>query len=125
MCRFAFDIDGDTYTERFRRYLQSRNTVVKMTIFQEWPDDFVVPWVHYVPITLGKKELPGTLRIFVETEKGQEIGEAIAEEGRKWVQEVWRSVDMKIALFMILLEYGRLWGPDRDKTGECLWDRKR
>ena len=66
--KFAFDLDGNSYTERFSRLLQSHNTVFKMTIFQEWHDDFLVPWVHYVPITLGMKELPETLRFFVETE---------------------------------------------------------
>ena len=123
--KFAFDIDGHSYTERFRRLLYSHNTVFKMTIFHEWHDDFLVPWVHYVPVTLGMEELPETLRFFLETEKGQEIGKAIAEDGRRWAQEAWRLVDMKIALFRILLEYGRLWGPGRDITGECPWDRKR
>ena len=60
--KFAFDIDGTTYTERFQRLLQSHNTVFKMTIFQEWHDDFLVPWVHYVPVSLGMQELPETLR---------------------------------------------------------------
>lgn len=60
--KFAFDIDGHSYTERFQRLLHSHNTVFKMTIFQEWHDDFLVPWVHYVPVTLGMKELPETLR---------------------------------------------------------------
>ena len=123
--KFAFDLDGNAYTERFRRLLQSHNTVFKMTIFQEWHDDFLVPWVHYVPVTLGMKELPETLRFFVETEQGQEIGKAIAEEGRRWAQQAWRPEDMKIALFRILLEYGRLWGPERDKTGECPLNRRR
>ena len=121
--KFAFDIDGHSYTERFRRLLQSHNTVFKMTIFQETHDDFLVPWVHYVPVSLGMKELPETLRFFVETEKGQEIGKAIAEDGKRWVEQAWRPEDMKIAFFRILLEYGRLWGPARDRTGECPWNR--
>lgn len=122
--KFAFDIDGASYTERFRRLLQSHSTVFKMTIFQEWHDDFLVPWVHYVPVTLGMKELPETLRFFVEIERGQEIGKAIAEDGRRWVQDSWRDVDMKLAFFRILLEYARIWGTERDRTGECPWDRK-
>lgn len=50
------------------------------------------------------KDLPETLRFFVETDTGQAIGKAIAEDGRRWVKEAWRPVDMKIALFKILLE---------------------
>ena len=123
--KFAFDIDGASYTERFQRLLQSHSTVFKMTIFQEWHDDFLVPWLHYVPVTLGMKELPETLRFFAETQRGQEIAKTIAEEGRSWVQQTWRPVDMKIALFRILLEYARLWGPERDNQGDCPWDRNR
>lgn len=122
--KFSFDVDGASYTERFQRLLHSHNTVFKMTIFQEWYDDFLIPWVHYVPVTVGMKELPETLRFFAETEKGQEIAKAIAEDGRNWVRQAWRPVDMKLALFRILLEYARLWGPERDRTGECPWDRK-
>lgn len=121
--KFSFDIDGASYTERFQRLLHSHNTVFKTTIFQEWHDDFLIPWVHYVPVTLGMKELPETLRFFAETEKGQELGKAIAEDGRRWAQQAWRPVDMKLALFRILLEYARLWAPERDRTGECPWDR--
>ena len=66
--KFAFDIDGTSYTERFQRLLQSHNTVFKTTIFQEWHDDSLVPWVHYVPVSLGMKELPETLRyVFSES----------------------------------------------------------
>lgn len=106
--KYSFDVDGASYTERFQRLLHSHNTVLKMTIFQEWYDDFLIPWVHYVPVTVDMKELPGTLRFFLETEKGQEIGKAIAEDGRSWAQQTWRPVDMKLALFRILLEYARL-----------------
>lgn len=56
--KLAFDIDGHSYTERFQHLLHSHNTVSKLTIFREWHDDFLVPWVHYVPLTLGMKELP-------------------------------------------------------------------
>ena len=84
-----------------------------------------MPWLHYVPVTLGMKELPETLRFFAETQRGQEIAKTIAEEGRSWVQKTWRPVDMKIALFRILLEYARLWGPERDNQGDCPWDRNR
>ena len=122
--KFVLDIDGSSYTERFQRLLHSRGAVFKMTIFQEWHDDFLAPWVHYVPVTLGMRELPETLRFFVETAAGQEIGRAIAAEGRAWARRTWRPVDMKIALFRILLEYARLWGPERDRTGECPRDRR-
>ena len=121
--KLSLDVDGVTYTERFQRLLHSHNTVLKMTIFQEWHDDFLVPWVHYVPVTVSMKELPEMVRVFLETEKGREIAKTIAEDGRNWAQKTWRPVDMKLATWRILLEYARIWGPERDRTGECPRDR--
>ena len=80
--------------------------------------------MHYVPITLGMKELPETLRFLAETPEGQVIGKEIAEAGREWADKVWRVVDMRVATFRILLEYARLYGEDRDRTGECPRNRK-
>ena len=70
------------------------------------------------------KELPETLRFLAETPEGQEIAKEIAEAGREWVGKAWRVVDMRVATFRILLEYARLYGEERDRTGECPWDRK-
>lgn len=80
--------------------------------------------MHYVPITLGMKELPETLRSLAETPEGQVIGKEIAEAGREWIGKVWRVVDMRVATFWILLEYARLYGEERDRTGECPWNRR-
>ncbi len=70
------------------------------------------------------KELPETLRFLAETPEGQAIAREIADAGREWVGKAWRVVDMRVATFRILLEYARLYGEGRDRTGECLWDRK-
>ena len=70
------------------------------------------------------KELPETLRFLAETPQGQTIAEEIAEAGRQWVGKAWRVVDMRIATLRILLEYARLYGEKRDRTGECPWNRK-
>ena len=72
---------------------------------------------------MGHSDSKNIDEFFMETQKGQEVGKAVVEEGRRWMPHMWRSIDMKIALFRILLEYARLWGSERDKTGECPWDR--
>ncbi|KAL9064793.1 MAG: hypothetical protein Q9161_008648 [Pseudevernia consocians] len=78
-----------TFTERFRRLLSSKNLVFKMTMFQyigkEWHHDFLEPRVHYVPVTLGIKELPEILRFLAEAPEGQAIAKGIAEAGSNWV----------------------------------------
>ena len=48
-----------------------------------------------MPLNVGMALLPQRLRFFVETEKEQAIGKAIAGEEEKWREWVWRPVDMK------------------------------
>lgn len=95
-----------------------------MTMFQEWHDDRLIPWVHYVPISLKMTELPETLRFLAQTKKGQAIAKNIAEQGSEWALKVLRQEDLGLAVFRILLEYGRLYGEERDRTGECPWNRE-
>ncbi len=99
-------------------------TVFKMTMFQEWHDDRLIPCVHYVPITLKMTKLPETLRFLAETVKGQVVAKNIAEQGSKWALKVLRQEDLGLAVFRTLLEYGRLYGEERDRTGECPWSRE-
>jgi len=63
--------------------LGSRSVVLKQTLFKEWHDDRLVPWVHYVPVSLEMKELPKTMRYLVMTKKGAAVSMRIAEQGRK------------------------------------------
>lgn len=109
------DIDGNSFTERFYRLLKSQSTVLKMTMFQEWHDDRLVPWVHYVPISLEMKELPETLRFLADTERGRGIARKIAEQGSIRAKKVLREEDLRLAMWRILLEYGRLYDGKRDR----------
>ena len=117
--RFLFDVDGMGRTERYYRLLGSRATILKQTMHQEWHDDRLIPWVHYVPVSLDMDELPEMLRFLVTTESGQKISKDIADRGREWQQKALREKDMDLAFFRILLEYGRLLSPERDETGYC------
>lgn len=116
--RFVFDVDGNTFSPDFYRLLESGSTVFKQTIFREWHDDRLVPWVHYVPISLGMKELPETLR-FLSSKDGEGIAKQIAEKGREWKRKVLRREDVVSIWFRILLEWGRLVGDGREGDGIC------
>lgn len=123
--RYLFDVDGMGRTERYYKLLGSRSTVLKQTMHQEWHDDRLIPWVHYIPISLGMDELPETLRFLTQTEKGQEISKSVADAGRDWQQKALREKDMELAFLRILLEYGRLYGAERDQDSYCPDDRVR
>ena len=117
--RYVLDMDGNGLSGRFYRLLGSRSAVLKQTVFREWHDDWLFPWVHYIPISMGMEELPEVMRFLTETESGRDIGKRIAEEGRRWSREVLKKTDLEIAFFRLLLEYGRLVDPQRTILGCC------
>ena len=63
--------------------------------------------------------------VLTETEKGQKIAKNIAEQGSEWALKVLRNEDMGLTVFRTLLEYGRLYGEERDRTGECSSSREK
>ena len=117
--KFLFDVDGNGRTERYYRLLGSRSTVFKQTMYTEWHDDRIVPWVHYVPVSLGMGELPEILNFMAKDQQGQVIAKNIADAGREWQQTALREADMDLAFLRILLEYARLISDERDQSGMC------
>ncbi|KAF3933063.1 hypothetical protein ABW20_dc0108051 [Dactylellina cionopaga] len=106
--KFAMDLDGNGYSGRYYRLLLSNCLVFKQTMFEQWHDDRLVPWVHYVPVSLGMEELESAIKYFADDPKGKVYGERIAEDGREWAKKALRSVDMTIYTYRLLLEYAAL-----------------
>lgn len=111
--RFLFDIDGNSYTGRFYQLLASRGTPLKMTLFREWHDERLVPWLHYVPVSLDMEEVPELVRFLTSTPEGQEIGRRIAEAGREWFARAMAPAHQGIYLYRLLLELAWLQDEER------------
>jgi len=110
--KLVFDIDGNGLSGRYHMLLASQSLVLKQTMLREWHDDWLVPWAHYIPISLDMSELPETVRFLLSYE-GQDAAWQVAYQSRMWTKRVLREVDMQIAYWRILLEYGRLLDDDR------------
>ena len=110
--KFVMDIDGNSYSGRYYRLLQSKSVVVKSTIVKEWHDDRLIPWVHFVPLSLGYTELPEMARFLATTERGLQLSEVIARESTEWHNKALRDVNLQLAWLRMLLEYGRLMQPE-------------
>ncbi|KAF5635290.1 beta-1 2-xylosyltransferase 1 [Fusarium tjaetaba] len=78
----AFDIDGNGINGRYYKLLASKSVPLKQTLFQEWHDDRLMPWLHYVPISQSMEELPELVFYLTSTGSGKEIARQIAERGR-------------------------------------------
>jgi hypothetical protein len=81
--RYLLDIDGNSYSGRFYRFLASRNVPLKISIFREWHDERLVPWYHYIPVSQSMDELPELIRFLATTREREEIRRRIAVAGRE------------------------------------------
>ncbi|EME41584.1 glycosyltransferase family 90 protein [Dothistroma septosporum NZE10] len=108
-----FDSDGNGHSGRYYRLLASYSLPLKSTVFREWHDDRLQPWLHYVPISLGMDELPEVVRYLVEEEEGRELAERLAMKGRQWTLKALRPVDQVVYLYRMMLELARAQDPKR------------
>lgn len=54
--KHLLDLDGNAFSGRFYAFLKSHSLTYKMAVFREWHDDWIAPWVHYVPLGLEGTE---------------------------------------------------------------------
>lgn len=109
----TFDLDGNGHSGRYYRLLESTSLPLKQTVFREWHDERLQPWLHYVPISLEMQELPEVVRYFVEEEEGQELARELAEKGREWVGSALTPEEMVVYLYRVILEVARLQDVER------------
>ncbi|KAH0565207.1 hypothetical protein GP486_001407 [Trichoglossum hirsutum] len=112
--RFLFDLDGNSFSGHYYTLLRTKSVVFKQTLFREWHDERLFPWVHYVPVSVGLQELPETVRYLALTPQGQKLSKQIGESGAEWMKVAFRDVDAGVYLFRLLLEYGRVISDARD-----------
>ncbi|KAL8960945.1 MAG: hypothetical protein Q9193_002433 [Seirophora villosa] len=102
--KYLLDMDGNAFSGRFYAFLKSASLVYKMAIFREWHEEWLRPWIHYVPLSLKGDEYLESVRFFNEEEIGKSQARRIASQSRDWAAEVLRNEDFEIWLFRLLLE---------------------
>jgi len=102
--KYLLDIDGNAFSGRFHTFLRSKSLTFKLTMFREWHDEWIKPWVHYVPWTIRGEEHLESLRYLVEEEDGRDLSRQIVSDSSAWAGKVLRRVDMEAWFFRLLLE---------------------
>lgn len=103
--RYLLDLDGNAFSGRFYAFLKSKSLVLKMAVFREWHQEWLRPWVHYVPLSLRGDEVLESVRYFSATgEGGEELAARLAEQGSEWAHKVLRNEDFEVWFFRVLLE---------------------
>ncbi|KAI9639049.1 uncharacterized protein MKK02DRAFT_31306 [Dioszegia hungarica] len=127
--KFRLDIDGFGWTTRWREELSKNNVVIKITLYPEWWTPQAIPWYHYIPGSYTFNDLYDIMAFFTGTpeERAGEISEKrrvvlverdkmaeeIAARGREFAMTRLRYEDMRVYMFLLLLEYRRAWSDDR------------
>ncbi|KXH67437.1 hypothetical protein CSAL01_02559 [Colletotrichum salicis] len=111
------DLDGAGFSGRFIPFLRSKSLVYRSGLFRTWFNERVHAWRHYVPVDVRFHELWDLLSYFGIDTEGKRRAEAIAEEGRAWSRKALRREDMRVYMFRLLLEWGRLVDDERDQLG--------
>ena len=127
------DIDGNTFSGRYRGFLLSTSLPIKATIYNEWHDSRLIAWQHFVPMDNTFVDVYGLLQYFLgyrddkEGSKGfgrrptvkahDDYAKAIARNGKAWAERVLRKEDMQIYVYRLLLEYARVCDDARDVLG--------
>ncbi|KAF7194599.1 Beta-1,2-xylosyltransferase 1 [Pseudocercospora fuligena] len=120
--KYLPDIDGNSFSGRYRGFLGSTSLPIKATIYQEWHDSRLVPWKHFVPMDNTFIDIYGIMEYFVGNKKmglegHDDVARNIALEGKSWAEKVLRKEDMSVYVFRLLLEFARLCDDDREKMG--------
>jgi hypothetical protein len=132
--KYLVDIDGHSFSGRWRAFLLSKSLGIKATIFREWHDSRLFAWRHFVPMDNRYDDLYGLMTYFLGLDpqtspddafsisepyvQGHDFeAEVIASQSREWAQHVLRSEDLDIYLYLLLLEYGRIIDDNRDSIG--------
>ncbi|KAJ6787418.1 hypothetical protein PWT90_04818 [Aphanocladium album] len=116
--KFLPDVDGNSYSARFRGFLLSTSLPLKASVYTEWHDDRLRPWLHFVPLDNTLQDLYPTLEFFADASgPGDMAARHIAEEGKRWAEKVLRREDMRLYVWRLLLEWARVCDEKRHSLG--------
>jgi len=116
--KYLPDIDGNSFSGRYRGFLASTSLPIKATIYNEWHDSRLVPWKHFVPMHNTFVDIYGILDYFIGSggSPGHDnAAKNIAMSGHDWAQKVLRKEDMQVYVYRLLLEYARLVDDNREQ----------
>ncbi|KAK2861107.1 hypothetical protein FQN49_004542 [Arthroderma sp. PD_2] len=127
--KYLIDIDGHSFSGRWRAFLLSKSLGIKATIFREWHDSRLFAWRHFVPLDNRYDDFYALMTYFIGTgtdstdsnkprvARHDKVARKLALQGREWAETVLRNEDIEAYMFRLLLEYGRVIDDHRDSIG--------
>ncbi|KAJ7366732.1 glycosyl transferase family 90-domain-containing protein [Mycena albidolilacea] len=103
--KYLLDVDGNTFSGRYLGLLRSGSLVFKSTVFDEYFNDWIRPYEHYVPVLPDLSDVVEKVQWAIENEaearRIQAAGQLVAER-------VMTDSQNDCYFAMVLLEWARL-----------------
>lgn len=113
--KYLIDVDGHSFSGRWRAFLWSKSLGIKATIFREWHDSRLFAWRHFAPIDNRYDDIYTLLTYFIGEGTAIEGGpgdrsskntvyvarhdneaKRIASQGSEWAKKVLRREDIEV-----------------------------
>jgi hypothetical protein len=112
--KYVVDVDGHSFSGRWRAFLQSKSLGIKSTIFREWHDSRLFAWRHFAPLDNRFDELYAILTYFIGegSSMSRPLGapsssaayvqrhdfeaRKLGRQGRDWAAKVLRKEDLEV-----------------------------
>ena len=123
--KYLPDIDGNSFSGRYRAFLMSTSLPIKATLYREWHDSRLIAWKHFVPMNNRFSDFYRIIEYFegfIGPDNNRvgghdDLAKKIALDGREWSKKVLRKEDMQIYVLRLLLEYARVADDERERLG--------
>ncbi|KAJ7438220.1 glycosyl transferase family 90-domain-containing protein [Mycena galericulata] len=113
MYKYLLDVDGTTFSGRYLGLLRSGSLVFKATVFEEYFNDWLRPFEHYIPVLPDLSDLTEKLEWAINHDDEARM---IQERGREIGQRVMTDAQNDCYFFAVLLEWARLQEISRNAT---------
>ncbi|KAF7354593.1 CAP10 domain-containing protein [Mycena sanguinolenta] len=103
--KYVFDVDGNSFSGRYLGLLRSGSLVFKSTVFREYFDDWLQPFVHYIPVLPDLSDLVERIE-WARTHDAE--AQRIQLAGQEFAERVMTDGQNDCYFFLVLLEWARL-----------------
>ncbi|KAJ6625152.1 glycosyl transferase family 90-domain-containing protein [Mycena sp. CBHHK59/15] len=103
--KYLLDVDGNTFSGRYLGLLRSGSLVFKSTAFEEYFNDWFLPYEHYIPV---KPDLSDLLEKVEWAIAHEDEARLIQEAGTQFAQRVLTDAQNDCYFAAVLLEWARV-----------------
>ncbi|KAJ7175749.1 glycosyl transferase family 90-domain-containing protein [Mycena filopes] len=103
--RYLLDLDGNTFSGRFLSLLKSGSLVFKSTVFEEYFNDWIKPFEHFIPVKPDLSDLVEMVKWAIEHE---DEARRIQQTGKLFTERVMTDPQNDCYFSRVLLEWARL-----------------